>query len=67
MYSSLKPFVNDSKLWKSFLELLEDSIVSQQRTLEQTPDTVGVYRAQGGIEALRKMKRLRDMINGGSE
>ena len=63
--SSLKPFVNDNRLWNAFLEELEIEISREQRTLEQLSEPNDIYRSQGKIMALRKLMKLRDKVNDG--
>jgi hypothetical protein len=38
-------------------------IEQQQKVLEQSDNMVTVHKAQGAIEVLRKVKRLREDIN----
>ena len=38
-------------------------IDQQHKVLEQSDDMVSVHKAQGAIEALRKIRRLRDDVN----
>lgn len=61
---NLKPFVNDRGLYSDFLEELDERIAILQRTLEQSTPPEDIYRAQGGIDALRKLKKLREKVNG---
>ena len=60
----LRKFVNDKELWESFVEYIEESIAKQHKTLEQTVEMPMVYKLQGSIACLRRMKYLRDEING---
>jgi hypothetical protein len=62
---NLKPFVNDKHLYDDFLKELDDRISLSQKTLEQSNSMEEVYRSQGAIAALRKLKLLRDKVNGG--
>lgn len=62
---NLKPFVNDKYLYDDFLKELDDRISLFQKTLEQSNSMEEVYRSQGAIAALRKLKLLRDKVNGG--
>jgi len=64
MSSKLKLFVNDFELWNDFLKEIDREIAKQHRILEQTPDTIGMFRTQGRIEAFKKIKKLRDKVNG---
>jgi hypothetical protein len=61
--SHLKLLVNTPKQWEAFNGYVESSITSYQRRLEQSPDMVEIYKSQGAIEALRKLKLLRDEVN----
>jgi hypothetical protein len=38
-------------------------IKQQHKTLEQSESMINVHKAQGAIEALRKIRRLREDIN----
>lgn len=61
---NLKPLVNDKVLYQDFLEELDNRITDCFRVLEQSVATVDVYRMQGQIAALRKLKTLREKVNG---
>lgn len=61
---NLKPLTNDKTLWTDFLEELEVRISECHKGLEQASDPVLVYRYQGQIEALNKLKYLREKVNG---
>ena len=58
-------FVNDPVLWGSFLEELDTRINKGHKKLEQLTEPSDFYRAQGEVQALQSMKRLRDQVNGG--
>ena len=60
----IKRLVNDKVLWDSFLEEVDTRIVFAQKQLEQSRETAELYRLQGEIKALRRLKQLRDKING---
>jgi hypothetical protein len=62
---SLKSFVNNHSLWVDFLDMLDAEIATQHKRMEQVSDSVELYRAQGEIAALRKLKMLRDKLNHG--
>ena len=55
---SLKAFVNNKAEWDAFCLELDAEIAIMQTRLEQSEKT------QGGILALRRLKYLRDKING---
>ena len=60
----LKQIVNTKPVWDSFLEYLDETIVTLvQKRLEQEADVEKIYRAQGEIAALRRLKYMRDEFN----
>jgi len=59
----LKQIVNTKPVWDSFLEYLDETIVTVQKRLEQEVDVEKIYRAQGEIAALRRLKFMRDEFN----
>ena len=59
----LKQVVNTKPVWDSFLEYLDETIVTVQKRLEQEVDVEKIYRAQGEIAALRRLKFMRDEFN----
>jgi len=61
---NLRPFVNDKHLYDDFLEELDDRIKHQQGRLEQATSMEEVYRGQGAIDSLRRLKQLREKVNG---
>jgi transcription elongation GreA/GreB family factor len=63
--NNLKPFVNDKALWDSFLEEVDRRIVEVHRVMEQSSRAEELFRLQGQAFALRKIKQLRDQVNGG--
>jgi hypothetical protein len=65
--SRLKGLVNTKLQWDAFNEMLDYYIVLHQGKLEQAIDLVEVYKAQGSIQALKKLKFLRDEINANSK
>ena len=62
--NNLKPLVNDKVLWDSFLEEVDKRILEVHRVMEQSTRAEDLYRLQGQAFALRKMKQLRDQVNG---
>jgi len=56
--------VGNNRQWEAFNNYLDVVIDMQQKALEQADDNVMMYRSQGAIAALRKLKTLRDEING---
>jgi len=61
---SLKTFVNNKGEWDAFCNELDVWIADEHKRLEQAEDVVHIHRSQGAIQALRKLKYLRDKING---
>jgi hypothetical protein len=62
--SKLKPWVGNNRQWEAFSSYVDAVIEMQQKTLEQADDNVMMYRSQGAIAALRKLKTLRDEVVG---
>ena len=62
---NLKALVNDKPLWDSFLEEMDTRLADTHRAMEQADDSHTLYRLQGQATALRKLKQLRDYVNGG--
>jgi hypothetical protein len=60
--SKLKGLVSNQAQWSKFEEYLDFIITQQHRTMEQTSEPVAVYRAQGAIYQLRRLKLLRDEV-----
>ena len=50
-------------MWDAFNEMLDHYIGMQQRKLEQSSDTIDLYRAQGSLHALKALKNIKDEIN----
>ena len=60
---NLKKLVNDKPLWDNFVEYIDHIIDQQHRAMEQAEDSIMLYRAQGAIATLRRLKYLRDEMN----
>jgi len=60
---NLKPLVNDKVLWKDFLEELDGRIAAAHKALEQVTETPEIYRLQGEITALKRLRMLREKVN----
>lgn len=61
---SLKSFVNNKQEWDSFLEYIEGAISKVHKRLEQSSTMEELFRAQGEINALKRLKSMRDEVNG---
>jgi len=57
--------VNNKELYEEFQKHIDDLIYMRQRTMESANDSVIVYRQQGAIDVLRKLKLLKETVNGG--
>lgn len=62
--NNLKPLVNNKELYDAFLAHIDDLIYMQHRTIEHAETPVELHRAQGAISTLRKLKLLREAVNG---
>jgi len=60
----LKQLVNNKELYEEFQKHIDDLIYIRQRTMESANDAVIVYRQQGAIDVLRKLKLLKETVNG---
>jgi len=61
---SLKLLVNNPEIWKSFEKEMDTRISAVHTQMEQVLDTDSFYRLQGQAFAFRKLKQLRDQVNG---
>jgi len=60
----MKTLVNNPQLMNSFNNYIDAKIQEEHRILEQSDDTLVVQRSQGAVAVLRRLKRLRDEVNG---
>jgi len=63
IFSKLKPLVSNSRQWDHFSNYLDALIAQHHKILEQSENKITLHKAQGAIEALRKIRRLREDIN----
>lgn len=61
---SLKGITNDKNLWDALCEELDERIAMSHKGFEGAILAEDMYRYQGEIRALRKLKQLRDKVNG---
>ena len=59
----LRKLTTDKELWDAFVEYIDDSIAKQHKALEQATEVSMMYKLQGSIACLRRMKYLRDEVN----
>ena len=57
---NLKPLVSHQHQLNKYIDAL---IEQHHKAIEQVEDTVTMYRTQGTIAALRRLKYLRDEVN----
>jgi phosphoketolase len=62
--SRLKPLVGNNRQWEAFNNYLDDMINQHHKVMEQSTDVIALHRQQGAIAVLRKIKQLRDEVNG---
>lgn len=63
-YTCLTDLVNKKQKWDAFNVVLDKYTDLHQKKLLQSNDPVDIYRAQGAIEALNKLRYLREEVNG---
>lgn len=56
--------VNNHRQWQAFNTYIDEVIEIQQKALEQSDNSIMLHRSQGAIAALRKLKTLREEVNG---
>lgn len=61
--SALKPLAHNNIMWQAYEDMLSFYIDLNTKKLEQASDPIDIYRAQGAIASLKKLKTLRDEIN----
>jgi len=61
---SLKTFVNNKAEWDAFCEELDEMIAMLQTRMEQSEHVIEIHQTQGSIRVLRRLKYLRDKVNG---
>lgn len=61
---NLKPLVNDTNLYKSFLEYLDKDLEEFRKYLELCDDYGQMRELQGSIKYIRKLKTLKERVNG---
>lgn len=61
---SLKKIVNDKELWDALMEYYDECISDLHRTMENLTEPSALYRVQGSLSAIRKLKYMREKVNG---
>ena len=62
IFSKLKPWVNNNRQWQAFSDYIDALIEQQHKALEQSDSNIMMYRSQGSVATLRKLKMLRDEV-----
>lgn len=60
---SIKKLVNTTELWSSLLEEYQKEISVIHKSMEQVRDESEWLRLQGEARAIRKLEKLRDVVN----
>ena len=63
LLSKIKPLLNNHRQWTHFSNYIDFLVDQQHKILEQSTDITAIHRAQGSIEALGKIKSLREQLN----
>jgi len=56
--------VNNKGQWEAFNNFIDILIEDQHKSMEQSEHSTILYRCQGAVLALRKLKQLREEANG---
>jgi len=62
---SLKQLVNNKEVMDDFIKHLDDLIYIQHKVMEQSDNPIAIHRAQGSISTLKRLKLLKETVNGG--
>jgi predicted transcriptional regulator len=54
--------VSNNLQWEAFNNYIDALIENQYRILEQADNDIIMYRSQGAVSSLRKLKLLRDEV-----
>ena len=55
--------MGNNRQWVHFSNYLDVLIEQHHKTLEQSENKITLHKAQGAIETLRKIKRLREDVS----
>ena len=56
--------INNPQLINNFNNYIDFVVEEQHKVMEQSQDMIILYRAQGSINMLKRLKLLRDEVNG---
>ena len=54
--------MTDTQMWEAFDDMLNHFISLQHKNMEQSDEPIDIYRAQGFIQALKRLKFLKEEI-----
>jgi hypothetical protein len=60
----IKPLLNNPQLLTHLNDYFDSQIVGQHKIMEQSNDIIVIHRAQGAVAILKRLKLLRDEVNG---
>ena len=55
--------VNNNHQWEAFSNYVDALVEQQYKILEQADKDIAMFRSQGAIASLKKLKILRDEVN----
>ena len=61
---SIKLLVNNKAIYDCYLEELDTMIERDRKQLEVATDIIQIHKLQGSLYTLRKLKNLREVVNG---
>jgi hypothetical protein len=59
--------MTDTQMWEAFDDMLNHFISLQHKNMEQSDEPIDIYRAQGFIQALKRLKYLKEEIQHAQE
>lgn len=62
IFGDLKVVVNNPITWNALVAWMDYAIEKEGQKLETLTDPIYIYKTQGTVDALRKIKRLRDTV-----
>ena len=61
--AKLKSWVSTKRSWDGYIDYLNELMKQQHSSIERANDPMDLYRAQGAIGVINKLKSLRDEVN----
>jgi len=59
----IKLLVNNKDIWDAYNDELDQMLETTRKSLEKADTDLEIYRYQGEVRMIRKMKQLRDRVN----